>query len=601
MPRIPDSKLSEIRQSVNIIDVIGAYLPLIKKGQNYVAVCPFHQDNHPSMSVSQERQIYKCFVCGAGGNVFMFLQNYLKITFHQAVLEVAKMSNIDVSEYEYKAPVKEVAKELVPIYDMYEDATNIYHYYLSTDLAKEAKKYLTDRHISDTVIDHFKIGYALPKQCLVPAFEKKGYDDMDAYRSGLIVEGKYKRDRFVDRIMFPIHNSEGKVVAFSGRVFDKNSDQAKYINSSESQVFVKGEVLYNYHRCIDAVRHANHIYICEGFMDVIALYRVGINQAIATMGTAFTKRHIQLLKRLTKNIRLCMDGDNAGQTATYKMGELLKKEGFDVTVINLRDRYDPDEVLEKYGKDELLSNLELTMPFLQFQLNYLQNNCNFENYDDKKQFTTSAMKLISTLEDPIDYEHYLSIVMKITGFSASTLQSLAPFVQKPIMQDIVLPVMAPRQVINKYQRAERDLLHYMMEDKFVCDIYVKKVQIMHNVEYNLIANLITSYYKRNGVMEVSDFINSIENQSAVQTILEVSQLNIPSLSEFDTQPDQKHKIIDGYVETLKGYGAMLRKEKEESLLLNTKSTEEQIKILEQILTNKEELYEANDDTKPKIN
>lgn len=248
MPRLSNEKINEIRQSVDIVDVIGNYLPLERRGRNYLARCPFHNDDHPSMSVSPEKQIYRCFVCSHGGNVFTFLQDYLKISFMEAVKMVAQMGNVDLGDFTFYEEKPHVNQELEPYYLMHEEANRIYKHYLTTKLALEANSYLSQRHLSKDIIDYFEIGYAPEQNILLKAFEKSGFSRMQAYESGLVIESKVGYDRYSNRIMFPLHNSEGRVVGFSGRIYQKNQKESKYMNSPESKIFIKGETLYNYHR-----------------------------------------------------------------------------------------------------------------------------------------------------------------------------------------------------------------------------------------------------------------------------------------------------------------------------------------------------------------
>ena len=238
---------------------------------------------------------------------------------------------------------------------MYDEANRIYRHFLGTKPAIMAKDYLHDRGITQDIIDRFEIGYAPNQNILLPAFEKSGFSKMQAYASGLVIESKVGYDRYRDRIMFPLHNSEGRVVAFSGRIYQQNLQEAKYINSPESKIFIKGEVLYNYHRIKDQVREKGSIIILEGFMDVIALYKAGIENTVAIMGTALTLAHMTMLKRITKNVVLCLDGDQAGQNAMIKCVDALYDQGFHVSIVVIPQGMDPDEFLNAKGQDELVA------------------------------------------------------------------------------------------------------------------------------------------------------------------------------------------------------------------------------------------------------
>ena len=237
-----------LRQSVDIVDVIGQYLALEKKGRNYMAVCPFHDDTHPSMSVSPDKQIFMCFVCHTGGNVFTFLQEYLKISYIEAVKKVAEIGQIDLSDYQLDVEKRPIHQEHVALYQMHQEAQKIYSYYLNTKLGLEAKTYLLNRQFTDELIKEFQIGYAPLEPVLHQSFEKLGFQEIDMVKSGLVIESQKNFDRFNDRIMFPLFNQQGQVIGFSGRIYKPTQTDAKYMNSPESDIFIKGQTLYHYHQ-----------------------------------------------------------------------------------------------------------------------------------------------------------------------------------------------------------------------------------------------------------------------------------------------------------------------------------------------------------------
>ena len=422
MPRLSAEKINEIRQSVDIVDVIGNYLSLQKKGRNYVSLCPFHDDSHPSMSISPERQIYMCFVCHNGGNVFTFLKNYLKIPYIEAVKMVASMGNIDISEYNLEKRVQPVEQKFEPLYKMHDEANKIYNHYLNTKLAIDAKEYLTKRKITDEIIDMFEIGYAPSNNILLKAFEKMNFNKVSMYESGLVIESNAGYDRFSNRIMFPLHDANGRVVGFSGRIYKPTQHDSKYINSPESDIFVKGETLYHYHQCREAVKKAGFVYLLEGFMDVIAMYKAGIENTVAIMGTALTKGHIQALKRLTSTICLCLDGDHAGQTAMSKATRQLEEAGLLVKIIILPNGKDPDEIYESDGKDGLLEILKKTLKPIEFQMDFEYQFVDTQNYDDRKNYLEKMCFEISKLQDDVDRDYYIHILSQKSGFSYEIIQ-----------------------------------------------------------------------------------------------------------------------------------------------------------------------------------
>ena len=591
MPRLSDEKITEIRQSVDIVDVIGSYLPLSKKGRNYVTICPFHDDTTPSMSVSPEKQIYMCFVCHNGGNVFTFLKEYLKLSYIEAVKKIAEIGRVDISEYQLVTEAKPINKKFEPLYKMHEEASKIYSHYLQTKSGLPAKEYLNQRDIQDGVIDAFQIGYSLPQSILVKSFSNMGYSQIEMVQSGLVIESNDGYDRFVDRIMFPLHDQDGRVVGFSGRIFKDSKNEAKYMNSPESDIFIKGDMLYNYHRVKETVRKEGHVIICEGFMDVIALYRVGIENVVAIMGTALTNGHIKALRRLTNTIYLCLDGDNAGRQATLKCIEILEKQKFEVRIVELPENSDPDDLLKQKGKDELHAMMkEVKMP-IAFQMNYYYEQTNMQNYEDKKAYFEKMVHAIGTLKDEIDREYYSELLEKKSGFSKQIIHNSLSKITNQVIVANPLPVTYVRnkQIIDKYRQAERNLLHYMLEEREVSKRYEKNLGFMIDTVYNIIASYIVDYYRQYFVLEIADLINSIEDEKIVQNIITIAQLSLPPIKE---QEDGKvvyhYQVIDDYIKMIKEKVEIKMKKQElKRALEETFDPIQKAKILGEIISLKE--------------
>lgn len=591
MPRLSEEKINEIRQSVDIVDVIGNYLSLEKKGRNYVAMCPFHDDTHPSMSISPEKQIYMCFVCHNGGNVFTFLKNYLKISYIEAIKKVAEMGHVDISEYHLMEKARPVNEKLEPMYKMHEEACKIYEHFLNTKLGVTAKEYLTSREMTDEIIDTFQIGYATTENVLVKAFEKMGFSLMDMYRSGLVIESSRGYDRFTNRIMFPLHNQDGRVVGFSGRIFGASQGEAKYMNSPESEIFIKGDILYNYHRVKESVRQAGYVIICEGFMDVIALYKAGIQNAVAIMGTALTKGHMQALHRLTRTIYLCLDGDRAGRVATIKSLALLEENGFIVKVVTLPEGKDPDEVLQENGKEEIIEIFKSAMAPIEFKMNYYYDMSNMANYEERKKYLETMVTSLSALQDEIDRMYYVEQLEKKSGFSKETILSLLH--ERQDIQKVVSTkptYQQSKKILNKYVKAERDLLYYMLEDRNVALRYEAQGGYMFDQVYKLIASYIVNYYRQNFVLEVADFIDSIKysdgikDEKIVQNIIDISQLDLPPIIEKkDNEVIYHYQVVDDYIKIIKENTLRLHIETLNESLINTYDPKQKAKILAEII------------------
>ena len=526
MERLSQDKINEIRGSVDIVDVIGQYLPLTKQGRNYKAICPFHNDTRPSLSISPDKQIYKCFVCDSGGNVFTFLQNHLKISYIEAVKKVAEIGRIDLSEYHLETKATPIKKEYVDLYSMNEEACKIYSYYLNTKLGLEAKAYLNQRHFNDELIEQFSIGYAPIETVLYQSFKQKGYNEIAMVNSGLIIESRNHYDRFNDRIMFPLHDSEGRIVGFSGRIYKMTQTDSKYMNSPESDIFIKGKTLYNYHRCKEAVRKEGFVYLLEGFMDVIAMYKAGIDNAVAIMGTSLTKEHIQLLRRLTNTIHICLDGDRAGQVAASKAAAALLEANMNIKIILLPDNHDPDEIYEEHGKLGLIELLKKTLSPIEFQMDFEYRHIDTENYEDRKKFLENMCQLINKIQDDLDKDYYIQRLSKLSGFSSTIIeQKLAGIKQVEI--PVYREVKQVKRMIDKYHKAERDLLFYMLHSKEVAKKYEAKVGFMYDDRYRVIASYIVDYYRTHDKLVIADFINRFEKNELIQAVIDIVSLSLP--------------------------------------------------------------------------
>ncbi|MEG0453221.1 MAG: DNA primase [Coprobacillus sp.] len=556
MARLSQDKIEQIRQSVDIVDVLGQYLSLEKKGRNYVAICPFHDDSHPSMSVSTDKQLFMCFVCHTGGNVFTFLQKYLKISYIEAVKKVAEIGRVDLSEYQLDVEERPVNQEHVELYQMHQEAQKLYSYYLNTKLGLEAKTYLLKRDFTDELIKEFQIGFAPLEPILHSAFLKLGYQEIDMVKSGLVIESQQNYDRFNDRIMFPLYNQQGQVIGFSGRIYKPTQSDSKYLNSPESDIFIKGQTLYHYHKCREAVKQAGFVYLLEGFMDVIAMYKAGIENTVAIMGTALTKGHIQALKRLTSTVHLCLDGDQAGQAAMSKAARMLEENGMKVKIIILPDSHDPDEIYEIHGKEGLNEALKKTLSSIEFLMEFEYQMIDSQNYEDRKEYLDKMCFEVNQIQDDVDRDYYVNALSKKSGFSYDIItQKLAGMQPKKVEEYVHREVKRTIHLVDKYRKAEHDLLFYMLMDKEVALKYEAKAGFMYDDNYRVIASYILDYYRNHNKMEVADLINSIKKDELVSQIIDIAESPLPLKYE--------EKAIDDYIRTI---GSNAKKMKKDLLL-----------------------------------
>ena len=419
---------NQIRANADIVKVISSYIPLKRSGKNFVGVCPFHDDTSPSMFVSPDKQIYKCFACGASGNVFTFVHNYENIEFKQAVKKVADLTGQKVEGLASEVLNKYVDPEKEVLYKIFEDLTKYYMYLLKSTDGKEALDYLRNRGIDDTIIEEFQIGFSpVDSRASIKFLQNKGYKNDDIIKAGI---GAFKNgevyDMYSGRITFPLCDSYGRVIAYSARKISKDPNEAKYRNTNETILFHKSDVLYHYHKADKTARKDGFVYVLEGFMDVIALYRIGIKSAVAIMGTALTQEHIKLLKKLNCEIRMSLDGDLPGQMATYKNLQLFGDLYTKVKVVNKNlDSKDADEILSKQGSEALYNSLQDLSSPLDFIIKYLQGNFNLNNYDDKQNFVKTIKDVFNSFKlDELSFDYYSKQISNLTGFSLNLVQDI---------------------------------------------------------------------------------------------------------------------------------------------------------------------------------
>ena len=396
---------NEIRSKTDIVDIIGERIPLVARGKNFFGVCPFHDDSNPSMCVSREKQIYTCFSCHATGNVYTFLMNYEHIDFREALRYLGEKVGVNVSSVNI---VKKTTK-FDHLYEAYNFAVKYFQNNLSASVGKEARAYLSKRGINEEAIKEFEIGLSLEsRDDLTKLLVSKKYELSTLNRIGLSSDD---HDIYDDRIMFPLYDVSGQVVGFSGRIY-KDVDQNKYLNTKETDIFKKGEMLYHYHVAREECRLKKSVIVMEGFMDVIRASIVGVKNTVALMGTALTNNQFNLIKRLSNNIILCLDGDDPGVKAMLSIGEHLLDEGVEVKVVVLPDNDDPDSFILKHGKERFIGLVENALNFSDFKMQQLRKNVNFRSDEEKANYINEVLKETVKINDTIRVEIVLKRLEK---------------------------------------------------------------------------------------------------------------------------------------------------------------------------------------------
>ncbi len=535
---VSEELINEIRRSVNIVDVVSDYIPVEQKGRNYFALCPFHDDHNPSMSISPDKQIYTCFVCGAHGNVFNFVMDYEHVSFIDAVKMIGRRVgvNIDLPTH-YKKPKE---KGLEDLYNIYDIANKFYQNNLSTKEGSDAREYLSNRDFKEDVIKEFGIGLSLNNK--LSSMLLKKYDKDILIRSGICNEsGGNIFDAFTERIMFPLWDIDGNVVGFSGRIY-KTKDSSKYVNSKESDIFKKGKLIYNYHRAKEEVRKKKFVLVVEGFMDVIALYKVGIKNVVAMMGTAVTNEQANLLKRLSTNIFLCFDGDSAGNMATMSCANELTKVGITPKVIRLPENLDPDEYIKKYGSDNFNDYLDNPKSLIDYKMDYYKNNTNFNDSIEVSKYIKDVVSEIDEITDPVVREIIIKKLSDETDVSVATIKGM-------VKGKDVIKTTPKKSTIkyDKYKKAEMRLIYYMLRHKEVINIYERNKCFFPTDEYRALVSELVYYYKKHGIIYVADFLSYISDKKELLDAF--NKIDTMELSENYTTDE----IMD-YINLLNEYG-----------------------------------------------
>lgn len=401
--------VEEIRSRSDIVDVISGYIRLQRKGSNYVGVCPFHNDRNPSMSVNQPRQIYHCFSCGAGGDVFKFVMDYEGLTFPEAMRTLADRAGVELPRQEYSEEAKQQADLKTQILELNRLAAKYYYYMLRQPAGKQGWDYLTGRSLSADTIKRFGLGYASKySDDLYRYLKNKGYSDQLLKESGL-VQADEKRgmyDKFWNRVIFPIMDANNRVIGFGGRVM--GDGKPKYLNSPETRVFDKSRNLYG----LNFARRSRkpNIILCEGYMDVIAMHQAGFTQAVASLGTAFTQQQSVILKRYTNEVLLTYDSDEAGVRAAMRAIPILKDAGLTARILRMEPYKDPDEFIRAEGAEEFRKRMEQAESSFFFELRILERQYDFREPESKTAFFREVSRKLLEFEAGIERNNYIEAV-----------------------------------------------------------------------------------------------------------------------------------------------------------------------------------------------
>ncbi|MCY8233525.1 DNA primase [Priestia endophytica] len=544
--KIPEEVIEQIRRSIDIVDVVGDHVQLKKQGKNYFGLCPFHGENTPSFSVSPDKQIYHCFGCGAGGNAFSFLMDIDGLSFTEAVTKLAGKVGIQVEQTNNSE-----TKEQQPsnrMIEAHELLKKFYHHLLvNTKEGQEAYDYLLQRGFTDEFIKRFEIGYTINSWDFAVKFlTKRGFNLEEMEKCGLLIkkdDGNEYFDRFRNRIMFPIHDLQGRTIAFSGRILGEG--QPKYLNSPETPIFLKSKTIYNFHAAKKAIRKQEQVLLFEGYADVIAAVGAECENSVATMGTSLTVEQAKIIRRNVESVIICYDGDGAGIEATVKAASILQEVGCHVQVAPLPDGYDPDQYIQEFGALKFRQSvIENSLTYTSFKLRYLKRGKDLQNEAERMHYIDSALKEVNTLTKAVEKEHYLRQLSDEFSISLSALKEQELQINKVQKQkkdnaqgnrnNIARKLYTQTQLLPSYQKAERFLLAYMLRDAIVSLRVQNAVQGKFNVDlHQALANHLYAFYEEGHEADLSVFVQYISDKELTRLVSELAM--IPLQEELTEQ------------------------------------------------------------------
>ena len=425
MPAFPGEWLEELKSKSNIVDVIGRYIPLTRKGRSFWGCCPFHHEKTPSFKADDDKQLFYCFGCRASGNVITFIEKIENVDFLDAVKHLAEKAGMQLPSMKSDAEVAVVKEKRDRIYKTLKEAAVYYNGNLSKPAGGTAKKYLEKRGVSPAMAKRFGLGVSLNWDDMVKYMLSRGFTHADLKDAGL-AEAKDGRwyDVFGGRLMFPVINNWANVVGFSGRLLDNEIKIAKYRNSAQTAVFDKSKLLYG----INLLRQKKqkgpvpYVIIVEGQMDVISLHQAGFDTTVACLGTALTAAHARLIKNYCEKVYLCYDGDSAGQAATIRGLDILHEAGLEIRVMSLPDKLDPDELIKQRGAEAFSQCMERAKPLIEFKIDRAKAAYDLNDPAQKAKYAVDAAAIIKKLVNPVEQEEYLKIVKADTGYSMDSLK-----------------------------------------------------------------------------------------------------------------------------------------------------------------------------------
>ncbi|ALZ87990.1 DNA primase [Aerococcus urinaeequi] len=586
---IPEEIINEVKNNVNILDVTSQFVDLQKRGRNYFGYCPFHEERTPSFTVNEEKQIFHCFSCGRGGNVFRFMEEIEGYSFPQAVQKVAEAGNVSVSfdwsaldDGKQTANYSSAQNRLI---QLHEELRQFYHYLLmNTENGHQGLTYLYDRGLSKETLDAYQIGIA-PEDGRLAAQHllNKEFTIEELQLSGIFVGDQDRlKDRFAGRVMFPLRNPQGKTVGFSGRIlpgsnhYESHPDAAKYLNSPETEIFEKNTFLFNLDLAQNEARRAKELVLFEGFMDVIASHNEGVGNGVASMGTSLTNNQIKAIERTSKQVLIAYDGDKPGQKATLRAINLIQNQSsrLKLNVLAFEQNLDPDEFIQKYGGERYVNFvLNKRLSPIHFMRNYYRQEFSLETDNGKIQFINVMLEAIAKIQQAIDRDIYVGEIAEDTGVSKDTLlhqleshspkkQSHQPYQaddngnQKSFPTNTNFQPSIPATTSKKKSQLEKSellLLYRLLYNSETWLLIANRDFHFHSSGVETVFMLLSDYRENNqnidGEIDPGDFLQALSGAEEQRLVAEVMNMEVaPDIGEGEVEDLIYNIQIKGNIE-----------------------------------------------------
>ena len=549
----PEDLVEEVRQRNDIVDVISTYVKLKKTGSNYMGLCPFHNEKSPSFSVSASKQMYHCFGCGVGGNVFTFMMEYENYTFVEALKVLAERSGVSLPEQEYSKEDRKKADLKSRLLEINKEAARYFYYQLKSERGTLAYDYLVNRNLSEETILKFGLGYSNKfSDDLYQYLKSRGYDDAILKESGLVSmdEKRGGYDKFWNRVMFPIMDVNNRVIGFGGRVMGEGTP--KYLNSPETKIFDKSRNLYGLN--LARISRKKNLIICEGYMDVIALHQAGFNNAVASLGTAFTPLQANLMKRYTDEVLISYDSDEAGTKAALRAIPILKEAGLSTKVINMKPYKDPDEFIKALGTDEFQKRIDQAMNSFYFEIEVLEKNYDLKDPEQKTKFYNEIAKKLLIFTEEIERNNYIEAMASKYHIVYDNLRKLvnrygSQMEMKHNYEEVAKEYKPKKKVEDGIKQSQKILLTWLIEDETLfrlLDGIVSKDDFIEPL-YHQVATMLFEQYQNEGQVIPAKIINHFSSKEQQS---EVASLFSTPLHE-DMTKQEKEKALNDTVKKIR--------------------------------------------------